>query len=130
MAARQPLPVRPDNGHRQTSPAGRDAGQRIVIPNHKIKFNAGNPTGYGVPLIGADGGIDCTIPREGSEMTLATEILARLVGIAEPVTHEQLGRLGGNPQFHPPGKDADNQVRHGEAPTTRRVAIEPWWFRF
>jgi hypothetical protein len=63
-------------------------------------------------------------------MTLATELLAQLAGISEPVTHEQLGRLGGNPRFHQPGKDADNQVRHGEAPTTRRVAIEPWWFRF
>lgn len=43
----------------------RDVGQRVVIPNHKIKFNEGNPTGHGVLFIGANGGIYCYIPPGG-----------------------------------------------------------------
>jgi hypothetical protein len=36
-----------------------------VIPNHKIKFNEGNPTGHGVLFIGASGGIYCYVPPGG-----------------------------------------------------------------
>jgi hypothetical protein len=43
----------------------RDIGQRIVIPNHKIKWNEGNPTGHGVLFIGANGGIYCYVPPGG-----------------------------------------------------------------
>lgn len=32
----------------------RNAGERIVVPNHKIKWDAGNPTGHGVLFIIAD----------------------------------------------------------------------------
>lgn len=43
----------------------RDVGSRVVIPNHKIKFNEGNPTGHGVLFIGANGGIYCYVPPGG-----------------------------------------------------------------
>src|SRR5258708_36792694 len=35
----------------------RVVGQVVGIPNHKIKFNAGKPTGDGVLFIGSNGGI-------------------------------------------------------------------------
>jgi hypothetical protein len=43
----------------------RDVGQRVVIPNYKVKFNEGNPTGHGVLFIGANGGIYCYVPPGG-----------------------------------------------------------------
>jgi hypothetical protein len=43
----------------------REVGERIEIPDHKIKFNEGNPTGHGVLFIGAMGGIYCYIPPGG-----------------------------------------------------------------
>lgn len=45
--------------------AHRDVGQRVVIPNFKIKWNEGNPTGHGVLFIGANGGIYCYVPPGG-----------------------------------------------------------------
>jgi hypothetical protein len=43
----------------------RDVGTRVVIPNHKIKFNEGNPTGHGVLFISAGGAIYCYVPPGG-----------------------------------------------------------------
>jgi hypothetical protein len=43
----------------------RDIGSRVVIPDHKIKFNEGNPTGHGVLFIGGNGGIYCYVPPGG-----------------------------------------------------------------
>lgn len=53
---------RPDEPRRRPH---REVGERIVIPNHKIKFDEGNPTGHGVLFIGAGGGIYCYIPPGG-----------------------------------------------------------------
>jgi hypothetical protein len=43
----------------------RSAGDRFVVPNAKIKFDAGNPTGHGVIFIGADGRVLCYVPPGG-----------------------------------------------------------------
>ena len=51
-----------------------------------------------------------------------------LPGYAAPVTVEQLGHLGGEPEFAPPPPDHVTQVRTGLAPRTERSAVEPWWW--
>jgi hypothetical protein len=43
----------------------RDPGERIVVPNHKIKWDQGNPTGHGVIFIGSGGQVYCYIPPGG-----------------------------------------------------------------
>lgn len=43
----------------------RNVGERFVIPDKKIKFNEGNPTGHGVLFIGVGGAIYCYIPPGG-----------------------------------------------------------------
>ena len=43
----------------------RDVGERVVVPNYKIKFDEGNPTGHGILFIGAAGGVYCYIPPGG-----------------------------------------------------------------
>ncbi len=43
----------------------REVGERFVIPDHKIKFNEGNPTGHGVLFLSASGAIYCYIPPGG-----------------------------------------------------------------
>lgn len=39
-----------------------EPGTRIVIPNGKIKFDAGNPTGHGILFIGGSGVVYCYLP--------------------------------------------------------------------
>ena len=43
----------------------RKPGERIVIPNNKIKWDQGNPTGHGIIFIGAAGQIYCYVPPGG-----------------------------------------------------------------
>jgi hypothetical protein len=43
----------------------RQPGQRIVVPNSKLKWDAGNPTGHGIIFIGAGGQVFCYVPPGG-----------------------------------------------------------------
>jgi hypothetical protein len=43
----------------------REVGEKIVVPNHKIKWDEGNPTGHGVIFIGAGGLVYCYIAPGG-----------------------------------------------------------------
>lgn len=52
---------------RDDSPLGRphiDAGTRIPVPNHRIKWDQGNPTGHGWIFIGGDE-VFCYLPPGG-----------------------------------------------------------------
>jgi len=40
-------------------------GTRIVVPNEKMKWDAGNPTGHGIIFIGAQGQIYCYVTPGG-----------------------------------------------------------------
>ena len=42
-----------------------ESGTRLSVPNYKVKFDAGNPTGHGVIFIGVQGEIYCYIPPGG-----------------------------------------------------------------
>jgi len=54
---------------REDAPLGRlhiDPGTRVVIPNHKLKFNKGNPTGHGIVFMhAASGQVWCYIAPGG-----------------------------------------------------------------
>lgn len=43
----------------------RDIGERIVVPNNKLKWDEGNPTGHGIIFIGIGGQIYCYVPPGG-----------------------------------------------------------------
>jgi hypothetical protein len=43
----------------------REPGERIVVPNSKIKWDKGNPTGHGIIFIGIGGQIYCYVPPGG-----------------------------------------------------------------
>ena len=43
----------------------RESGQKIVVPNHKIKWDDGNPTGHGIIFIGMGGQVYCYVPPGG-----------------------------------------------------------------
>ncbi len=43
----------------------RELGERIVVPNHKIKWDEGNPTGHGIIFIGMGGQVFCYVPPGG-----------------------------------------------------------------
>jgi hypothetical protein len=43
----------------------RELGERIVVPNHKIKWDAGNPTGHGVIFIGGGSQVYCYVAPGG-----------------------------------------------------------------
>jgi hypothetical protein len=43
----------------------RDLGQRIVVPDNKIKWDAGNPTGHGIIFIGSGGQVFCYVTPGG-----------------------------------------------------------------
>ena len=52
---------------RDDAPLGRrhiDAGTRIPVPNHRIKWDQGNPTGHGWIFIGGDE-VFCYLPPGG-----------------------------------------------------------------
>jgi hypothetical protein len=40
-------------------------GTRVVIPNSKLKFDQGNPTGHGVVFMRPDGTVFCYVPPGG-----------------------------------------------------------------
>ena len=43
----------------------REPGEKIVVPNDKIKWDAGNPTGHGVIFIGGQGQVYCYVTPSG-----------------------------------------------------------------
>jgi hypothetical protein len=43
----------------------RESGEKIVVPNHKIKWDDGNPTGHGIIFIGMGGQVYCYVPPGG-----------------------------------------------------------------
>jgi hypothetical protein len=43
----------------------REPGERVVVPNSKIKWDEGNPTGHGIIFIGTGGQIYCYVPPGG-----------------------------------------------------------------
>jgi len=54
---------------RPDGPLGRPhraVGERIVVPDHKLKWDAGNPTGHGVIFIGIGGQVFCYITPDGA----------------------------------------------------------------
>jgi hypothetical protein len=42
-----------------------DNGTRFAVPNTKIKWDHGNPTGHGIIFIGYRGEVDCYLPPGG-----------------------------------------------------------------
>ena len=42
-----------------------ESGKRFVVPNSKIKWGSGNPTGHGVIFIGIDDRVLCYLPPGG-----------------------------------------------------------------
>lgn len=53
---------------RPDAPLGRphvDVGTRILIPNNKIKHDAGNPTGHGIVFVNPHGYVFCYLPPGG-----------------------------------------------------------------
>jgi hypothetical protein len=45
--------------------AHRKMGERIVIPNNKIKWDQGNPTGHGIVFLGSVNNVYCYLPPGG-----------------------------------------------------------------
>lgn len=43
----------------------RNVGERIVVPNNKIKSDGGNPTGHGIIFIGAGNMVYCYVTPAG-----------------------------------------------------------------
>jgi len=43
----------------------REVGERIVVPNNKIKWDEGNPTGHGIIFLGTSGQVYCYVPPGG-----------------------------------------------------------------
>jgi hypothetical protein len=43
----------------------REIGEKILVPDNKIKWDAGNPTGHGVLFIGSGGQVFCYITPGG-----------------------------------------------------------------
>ena len=54
---------------RDEKPLGRtqhiEAGTRVAVPNSKIKWDRGNPTGHGIIFIGYGGEVYCYLPPGG-----------------------------------------------------------------
>jgi hypothetical protein len=53
---------------RSDDPLGRphrEVGEKVVVPNHKIKWDEGNPTGHGILFIGPNGQVYCYVPPGG-----------------------------------------------------------------
>lgn len=40
-------------------------GTRVIIPNHKLKYDAGNPTGHGIVFMNTAGSVYCYIVPGG-----------------------------------------------------------------
>ena len=64
----------------------RNAGERIVVPNHKIKWDAGNPTGHGVLFINPGGRISssnmlvCEIRKRGRDSARYSALIRGIRG--------------------------------------------------
>jgi hypothetical protein len=43
----------------------KDVGTKIIVPNHKIKWNEGNPTGHGVIFLSRNDYVFCYVPPGG-----------------------------------------------------------------
>jgi hypothetical protein len=43
----------------------REIGEKILVPDNKIKWDAGNPTGHGVLFIGSGGQVFCYVTPGG-----------------------------------------------------------------
>lgn len=43
----------------------RAVGTEILVPNHKMKFDGGNPTGHGVIFVGGSGEVLCYVAPGG-----------------------------------------------------------------
>jgi hypothetical protein len=43
----------------------RDVGEKILVPNNKIKWDEGNPTGHGIIFIGSGGQVFCYVAPGG-----------------------------------------------------------------
>jgi hypothetical protein len=41
------------------------SGTRIAVPNHKMKWDRGNPTGHGIVFIGSQGQVYCYVTPSG-----------------------------------------------------------------
>jgi len=52
-------------GHRPGGPTVLAPGARIPVPNAKMKFDAGNPTGHGIIFIGTAGQVFCYVAPGG-----------------------------------------------------------------
>lgn len=53
---------------RDDAPLGRPhipPGTKVVVPNHKLKFDGGNPTGHGVIFMSARGHVYCYVVPGG-----------------------------------------------------------------
>ncbi|MGA7386652.1 MAG: hypothetical protein WBW99_01825 [Pseudolabrys sp.] len=54
---------------RDDKPLGRaqhiEAGTRVAVPNSKVKWGSGNPTGHGIIFIGVGGDVFCYLPPGG-----------------------------------------------------------------
>lgn len=53
---------------RDDAPLGRphrDVGTRVIVPNHKMKWDEGNPTGHGVVFITSGGFVLCYVAPGG-----------------------------------------------------------------
>ena len=53
---------------REDTPLGRshrELGERILVPNYKIKWDEGNPTGHGIIFLGTNGQVYCYVPPGG-----------------------------------------------------------------
>jgi hypothetical protein len=53
---------------RPDGPLGRphqELGEKIVVPNNKIKWDEGNPTGHGIIFIGTAGQVFRYVPPGG-----------------------------------------------------------------
>ncbi|HEY0328841.1 MAG TPA: hypothetical protein VGC77_07035 [Rhodopseudomonas sp.] len=42
-----------------------EIGTKIVVPNHKLKWDSGNPTGHGIIFLGGPGYVFCYLPPGG-----------------------------------------------------------------
>ncbi len=40
-------------------------GKKIPVPNHKMKWDSGNPTGHGIIFIGTEGDVYCYVAPGG-----------------------------------------------------------------
>ena len=43
----------------------RELGERVIVPNNKIKWDEGNPTGHGVIFLATNGQVYCYVPPGG-----------------------------------------------------------------